>query len=128
MNLRKLIPMTDYVNQVLAYVEESHNYQRGIELIKWYSEFIQQPIQVEMFKSEEPLFPALTYIDSREHLMPNTITRYDVDFAVKLYRKSPHLKRMSEITSFHLAKIEDLCDKELDFNIDSDFVDTNLFD
>ena len=59
MTVRELMSMADYVNQILAYVNESKNYERGIKLIEWYSDLIHLPLTLDMFVSTNPLFPNL---------------------------------------------------------------------
>ncbi len=136
MTLRKLIPMTDYVNQILAYVHESHNYERGIKLIQWYSELIAQPIQMDMFTAKNSLFPNFKFVDSQkqaldENLLQSIHNFGKNGFAVTLYRKSEHSNAKSGmcfITSYHLKTINDLCNKDIDFNIESDYAESSLFD
>jgi len=136
MSLRKLIPMTDFVNQILAYTKESNNYQRGIQLIDWYAELIQQPISMEMFKGDNPLFPNFKIVESQKEATENNYKNAiwyfgNGEFATTLYRKSEHSTTKSGmcfITSFHLSTIEQLCDKDIDFSMLSEYAESDIFD
>ena len=136
MSLRKLITMTDFVNQILAYTNESNNYKRGIELIDWYAELIQQPITMEMFKGDNPLFPNFKIVESQneatENRFNNAIWYFGKgEFATTLYRKSEYSTTkngMCFISSYHLKTIEQLCDKDIDFSMLSKYAESELFD
>jgi hypothetical protein len=79
MELRRLISMNDFVNQTLAYVYESHNYERGMAIIKWYSNLINQPISFDMFQGEKPLFPNFHIVDSQKEA-------YDMRYKNSIFR------------------------------------------
>lgn len=131
MILRKLIPMTDYVNQILAYVNESKNHERGIELIKWYSELINQPLKIELFQGEEPLFPS--FVTENQSIAISNKRKKSIwlfgldDLGEKEYAVTAY-KGNGYYSKYHLKKVEDLCEMELDFNLQSEFCETDLFD
>lgn len=136
MSIRKLVTMTDYVNQILAYTNESKNYERGIKLIDWYSELLQQPISLDMFTGDKPLFLNFKVVKSQNEALSygykNTIWYFGKhEFATTLYRKSEYSTskdKMCFITSYHLKTIEDLCNKDIDFNMLSKYSENDLFD
>lgn len=136
MSLRKLIPMTDFVNQILAYTQESNNYKRGIEIINWYADLIQQPIKMEMFKGENPLFPNFKIVESQKEATENNYKNAvwysgKGGFATTLYRKSEcstAKSGMCFITSYQLKTIEQLCDKDIDFSMLSEYAESDLFE
>lgn len=136
MSIRKLITMTDYVNEILAYTHESKNYERGNDLLEWYSELLARPIDLEMFKSNNPLFPNFNIVESQKQA---TLSRHsqsihpfgDNEFAITLYRESKHSSSengMCYITSYHLKTIEDLCGKDITYSLKSELLDTELFE
>lgn len=49
--MKTLISMVDFVEEIKDYVHESHNNERGLELIFNYSEFLKQPLTLGMFVS-----------------------------------------------------------------------------
>ena len=136
MTVRELMSMADYVNQILAYVNESKNYERGIKLIEWYSDLIHLPLTLDMFVSTNPLFPKFVFAESHEQALRKNSTQSvfvfsDSEFGVTLYRKSEYSKSksgMCYITSYHLKTVKDLCDKDIDFSLDSIYAETDLFD
>lgn len=136
MNVRKLMSMTDYVNQILAYVQESSNHERGIKLIGWYSDLIHTPLTLDMFVSTNPLFPNFVFAESHEQALRQSSSQSvfvfsDSELGVTLYRKSEYAKSksgMCYITSYHLKTVKDLCDKDIDFSLDSIYSETDLFD
>ena len=124
MTLTKLISMSDFVKEVLNYVSESKNNERGIFLIKQYSEFLDTDLDTEFFKGKNPLFPDFKVIGTQNEAIEK---RYKNSFwyfgsgqyATTLYRKSEHSKTGNAyISSYHLRKISDLCDKEIYFDCD----------
>ena len=136
MSLRKLITMTEFVNQTLSYTNESHNYERGIELINWYSNLIQQPITINMFTDANPLFPNFKIvdgvIDAVNNKYKNSVWLFGRnEFAVTLLRDSHSVskkKGMGFRTSYHIRTIEQMAGMDVDFNMLSDYAESDLFD
>ena len=130
----KLISINEHVKSIIDYVEESKNERRGIELIKWYSDLINQPLSFDMFDGANPLFPNFKITDSHrestERNIKNSIHRFgDNEFSMTLYRKSDRSKTgYAYMTYFHLKNVIDLCDKDVEFNIESDYAASDLFD
>lgn len=111
----KLIPLSDFVNDVLTYVNESHNYERGIKLIKWYSELLDQPLSLDMFIGDNPLFEGF-------HLEKMN--------AKKGYDKvsSEHIGLEIFIKKEGNYTIDLLSESGLEINIMSEYAETDLFD
>ena len=136
MSLRKLVSMTHFVDQCLDYVRQSHNHQRGIDLIRWYADLIQTPLSVEMFRGAFPLFPNFEVFDrcdftANQQSPQSFIVDKHPEFSTRLYRKSEHSSHpsgMCYITSYHLKTIEDLCDKDITFSMLSEYAKSDLFD
>ena len=97
MKLTKLISMSDFVKEVLNYVSESKNSERGIFLIKQYSEFLDTDLDTEFFKGKNPLFPDFKVVGTQNEALEK---RYKNSFwyfgggqfATILYRKREHSK------------------------------------
>lgn len=113
------MPMTDYVNQILAYVKESQNYKRGIELIEWYSDLIHHPLKLEMFKGENPLFPNFKVQVEESRIFFNG--------GIRVYKFENNICVNYVFRENQSHNIETLCNFDLDFNIDSEFCETDLF-
>ena len=140
MNTIKLIPMTDYVNQILAYAHESRNDECGMRLIKWYAEFIQQQLKLEMFEGINPLFVGFTHetqIQALKNKSKKSFWEFGVndngvqEYTTTIFQSAEHYNyegKSGYVGSFHLKTIEDLCKMGLDFNLDSEFAETDLFD
>ena len=134
MKTRKLETMTDFIRGVLGYTSESHNYERGIALIRWYSDLLNQPLELDMFVGDNPLLPEFSVVSNLYHvvndgLIAGVFKSDNGEFHITLYRKSEHSiskNGMAFITSYHLKTIGDLCGKDLEFNIESKYAETEI--
>lgn len=134
MNIKNLDTMTDFVLGVLDYTHESNDCERGIDLIRWYSELLKQPLKVDMFVGMNALFPNFELVSSSSHAMKNSYKNafcvsIKDEFEVTLYRKSKHSTSkngMCYIASYHLNKVEDLCGRDIEFNMDSEYAESEI--
>ncbi len=134
MKTRKLETMTDFIRGVLAYTSESFDYERGIALISWYSDLLDQPLKVDMFVGMNALFPNFELVSNSSHAMKNSYKNafcvsIEDEFEVTLYRESKYSTSkngMCYITSCHLNKVEDLCGGDIEFNMDSKYAETEI--
>lgn len=129
MKTDNLKTMTEFVRGILDYTHESHNYERGIDLLKWYSDLLNEPLNINMFTGENPLFPNFNIVANSKYATQNNIENSvfkfaNKEFGITLYRNSKYSTSksgMCYITSYHLKKVEDLCGRDIEFNIDSEY-------
>jgi len=135
MKTKPLISMSNHVLDILSYTHESHDYQRGIALIKWYSDLLTLPLNLDMFRGEKPLFPDFvitnTQSESTNRGLKQAIFPYGNDsFAVTIYCQHKYGKKgqMCYHTKYHLKTVEDLCDMNVLFSLNSEFSETELIE
>jgi hypothetical protein len=134
MNTKPLGSMSDHVREVLDYTHESHEYKRGIALIKWYSDLLSTPLCLDMFRGEKPLFPNFTITDhqseSTNRGLKQAVFSYGQDeFAVTIYCENKYKKgTMCYHSKYHLKTVEDLCDMNVLYSLDSEYSSTELFE
>lgn len=134
METRKLLTMTDFVKEILDYVDESQNYQRGIDLIRNYHELIKQPLTMDMFAGEKSLFPSFHVVENiaaaTSGECKQAIFPFGSGIGATLYRKAPdNIKSktgMCYTTSFNLKTVEDLCGKDILYNVNSEYSEINV--
>lgn len=108
MSKTKLIPMTEFVNDILDYANESQNYERSIRLIEWYRDLLNEKISIEMFRGEDPLFPGFDFIRKSEDVfLKDTVW---ITYVNKRINESYCIPFKEMIT------VEDLCSLGLEFN------------
>lgn len=126
--------MTNHVHEVLSYTHESCNWERGISLIDWYSDLLSKSLCPDMFRGENPLFPNFKIVDCQSEAAQRGVELaffpYGSDeFAVTIYCENKYKKgQMCYHTKYHLKTVEDLCDMNVLFNVDSEFSKTDLLD
>lgn len=130
----KLIPMTDFVKDILSYVNESQSHERAIQLIEWYSDLISLPLKIDMFEGDNPLFPDFKVVEYMRDLNGNLASQVvlpcEHDFTVILYRRSEYSTAkdgMCFIATYNLKKVEDLCSMQVLINRSSEYAESELF-
>jgi hypothetical protein len=119
----KLITLNDFVDNIKDYVNESHSIERGLQLIFAYNNFLNQPINEEMFTGKNPLFEGFRNIMQSEALKYQIKKSFQKDkngsFSVCVYRtiEEPEIsRRTTYVTSFHLKTVNDLVGKIEEYN------------
>jgi hypothetical protein len=132
---QELIPMTEFIGKILDYAHESHNYERCIDIVKWYHELINTRLSIKMFTSDNPLFKDFEIVkwssESINFRFKKSVFKFGMsEFGICLYTKNTHSKeenKMCYLTSFHLKTVEDLCKMGLQINMKSKYAETDLF-
>lgn len=86
MNIKPLVPMSDHVREVLDYTHESHEYKRGIDLIKWYSSLLSTSLSLDLFQGEKPLFPNFTITERQSESMQRSSACKKQSVMSKMYQ------------------------------------------
>ena len=119
--MNTLIPLSQFVEDINQYVQESHSTERGLNLIFIYNDFLKQPIQEEMFLAENPLFPGFVKCSQKEATIKRIEKSFDNfgkdGFYVSvLHPEYGEDKKPCFVTSFHLKTVGDLIGKVKDCN------------
>lgn len=115
-NLRTL---NHFVVEIEQYVKESFDYQKLIEVIFAYNDFLNQPIREEMFLGENPLFPEFIKC-SQKYASENRIDKSFDNFGENEFSLSVRKwwgqeygrkETFGLVTSYHLKTVNDLVGK-----------------
>lgn len=117
--MEKLITLNSFVTEVEQYARESLNYERTAQLIFAYNNFLNQPINEEMFIGDKALFPNFTKCNQKfasENRLDKSFDNFGKNkFQVSIRRivgKEYGMKEgMSLVTSYHLRIVNDLVGK-----------------
>jgi hypothetical protein len=124
----KLIPMIDFVEEMIEYAKESNNYIRAISLLSAYKEFLSSDIKESVFSGEDSYFLYFRKSTQKEHTEEDKYTFYnfgDSEFSItyRAYRSVNNNRRICLCTNYHLSKIEQLCGVGIEFYYDKVFGD-----
>ncbi len=112
--MRKLLKLSEFVDEVENYVNESHDYERGINLIFAYNEFLNQPIHKKMFLDKNPMFVGfekMSQYKAREKGCLKSFDNYGDDgFYFTIYKEKGYNNKPSWNTHFHIKYVYQLID------------------
>jgi len=118
--MKKLITLSDFIEEIESYVSESFNIERGLDLIIYYKDFLKQPIKEEMFLGDKPLFPGFVKCNQKEATSKGYLKSFDnygeEGFYMTIYKKYDNDRNPSWVLSFNLKTINDLIGKVEEFD------------
>ncbi len=118
--MKKLITLSDFIEEIESYVSESFNIERGLDLIVYYKDFLKQPIKEEMFLGDKPLFPGFVKCNQKEATSKGYLKSFDnygeKGFYMTIYKEYDNDRNPSWVSSFNLKTINDLIGKVEEFD------------